>query len=149
MVDEARDAGQTFASRATGHDDRVGRNLTARHPTGINSTAAIHLSVITKDRLDAAVGRGLVRPGATRRRLRKAEATGEVVAAQLDASGQSARLANRFELEWLATYVKEHPCRALVHKTGLAGPQPVLNAMACRHTDPRHVEEIRHLVVAH
>ncbi|MGL5827851.1 MAG: recombinase family protein [Nocardioides sp.] len=87
-------------------------------PMGIRPMAVIYLRVSTKDQAGrGGEAEGFSIPAQRDACLRKAEALGAVVVGEFVDAGESARSANRPELQKMLTFVKEHKvAHVIVHK---------------------------------
>ena len=87
-------------------------------PIGIRPLAVIYLRVSTKDQASrGGEAEGFSIPAQREACLRKAESIGAVVTAEFVDAGESARSANRPELQKMLTYVKDHKIKhVIVHK---------------------------------
>ena len=87
-------------------------------PLGIRPMAVIYLRVSTKDQANrGGEAEGFSIPAQRDACLRKAEAIGAVVVAEFVDAGESARSANRPELQKMLAFVKEHKVKhVIVHK---------------------------------
>src|SRR5690606_21353779 len=103
----------------TPHDQEL--RMTAANqaePLGIRPMAVIYLRVSTKDQANrGGEAEGFSIPAQRDACLRKAEAIGAVVVAEFVDAGESARSANRPELQKMLVFVKEHKVKhVIVHK---------------------------------
>ena len=93
-------------------------NEPALAPLGVRPMAVIYLRVSTKDQAGrGGEAEGFSIPAQREACIRKADAVGAVVVAEFVDAGESARSANRPELQNMLSFIKEHKVQhVIVHK---------------------------------